>query len=956
MLSTSGSAALSLGHYAGTRPTEPRDRVNFAGIAHFVRPAAALADRDQVIAAVDAAVEKGDGRASNARAAVLELLAKTLETGRARVQEALLEEPHAGLRVARAYAHVTDVVVAGLAHYATAHLHPAPIRTRGERLSIIAVGGYGRGEMAPFSDVDLLFLTPWKRTAWAEGVVESTLYLLWDLKLKIGQATRTVDECLRLAASDLTIRTNLLELRFIAGDEAPAETLEERLWDELFLRTGPEFVQGKLEERDKRHSRHGGSRYLLEPNIKEGKGGLRDLQTLHWISRYLYRSTDAWDLVERGVFEHDEVARFAQAAKFLWATRCHLHDLAGRATEVLSFDRQVEIAARMGYKDAGGRMAVERFMHNYFQHAKNVGDLTRIFSAALEAQHAKPMPRLSQLLSALSLRGPGSGGDGVFTVRDGRLALSEPDTFERDPLAILALFREAARTDARIHPEATRAVTRALDLIDDDLRADPRANALFLELLTDKKNGEWLLRLLSETGVLARFLPEFGRVTAMMQFNMYHHYTVDEHTLETLRILARIERGEVDEDHPVATEIARQGINRRVLYVALLLHDIGKGQNRDHSELGAEIAAEVCPRLGLSESETELVVWLVRHHLLMSDVAQKRDIADPGTIQAFAREVQSPERLRLLLILTVCDIRGVGPGTWNNWKAQLLRKLYWDTRNFLTSGGDVVSSTAERIREAKAALSKRLADWSAAKREAELERHYPQYWLGLEPEAHQTFAELNREMPDESPAGEIQTRFLPDEARDATVAYLYLHDHPGLFSRMAGAFALSSANVVDARSYTTVDGMACALFWIQDAEGRPFEASRLHRLRRSIERALKGELVVREAIAEKDRPRPREQSFRVAPTVVFDNEASDLYTVIEVNARDRLGLVHVLTRTLAQRNANIFTAIIATYGERAVDVFYVKDLFGLKIRNPQKQKAIELALIESIEAHTTSRD
>ncbi|MEO1317340.1 MAG: HD domain-containing protein, partial [Pseudomonadota bacterium] len=448
----------------------------------------------------------------------------------------------------------------------------------------------------------------------------------------------------------------------------------------------------------------------------------------------------------------------------------------------------------------------------------------------------------------------------------------------------------------------------------------------------------------------------FGRVTAMMQFNMYHHYTVDEHTLETLRILARIERGEVDEDHPVATEIARQGINRRVLYVALLLHDIGKGQNRDHSELGAEIAAEVCPRLGLSESETELVVWLVRHHLLMSDVAQKRDIADPGTIQAFAREVQSPERLRLLLILTVCDIRGVGPGTWNNWKAQLLRKLYWDTRNFLTSGGDVVSSTAERIREAKAALSERLANWSAAEREAELERHYPQYWLGLEPEAHQTFAELNREMPDDSPAGEIQTRFLPDEARDATVAYLYLHDHPGLFSRMAGAFALSSANVVDARSYTTVDGMACALFWIQDAEGRPFEASRLHRLRRSIERALKGELVVREAIAEKDRPRPREQSFRVAPTVVFDNEASDLYTVIEVNARDRLGLVHVLTRTLAQRNANIFTAIIATYGERAVDVFYVKDLFGLKIRNPQKQKAIEVALIESIEAHTTSRD
>ncbi|MEM7496768.1 MAG: [protein-PII] uridylyltransferase [Pseudomonadota bacterium] len=937
------------------RPSAARDRETFAGLAHLVAPMDALADRVAVLDGIDALVAGTDGAAIKARDDVRALLAETLEQGRARALAGLLAEPRAGLRVARAYAYVTDVVVSGVTHYATTHLHPAPIRTRGERLSVIAVGGYGRGEMAPFSDVDLLFLTPWKRTAWAEASVESILYLLWDLKLKIGQATRSIDECIRLAASDLTIRTNLLEQRLIAGDPAPAETLERRLWDELFLRTGPEFVQGKLAERDKRHSRHGGSRYLLEPNIKEGKGGLRDLQTLHWISRYLYRSTDAWDLVERGVFEHDEVARFAEAAKFLWATRCHLHDLAGRATEVLSFDRQVEIAARMGYEDAEGRMGVERFMHAYFRHAKNVGDLTRIFSAALETQHAKPMPRFSSLLSALSLRGPESGGDGVFTVRDGRLALSKPDTFEQDPLSLLALFREAARTDARIHPEATRAVTRALDLIDDDMRADPRANALFLELITDRKNAEWLPRLLNETGVLGRFLPEFGRIVALMQFNMYHHYTVDEHTLETLRILARIERGEVDEDHPVATEIARQGFNRRVLYVALLLHDIGKGQRRDHSELGAEIAADVCPRLGLSESETDLVVWLVRHHLLMSDVAQKRDIADPVTIQAFAREVQSPERLRLLLILTVCDIRGVGPGTWNNWKAQLLRKLYWDTRSFLTSGGDVVSTQAQRIREAKETLAAELPDWDEADREAELERHYPQYWLGLETEAHRTFAELDAAFPEGSPADGIQTRFLPDEAHDATVAYLYLHDHPGLFSRMAGAFAISSANVVDARSYTTADGMACALFWIQDADGHPFEASRLHRLRRSIERALKGEVVVREAIAEKDRPKAREQSFRVAPTVVFDNEASELYTVIEVNARDRLGLLHVLTRTLAQRNVNIFTAIIATYGERAVDVFYVKDLFGLKIRSAQKQKAIEAAIIRAVESHVEDK-
>ncbi|MEM8624034.1 MAG: [protein-PII] uridylyltransferase [Pseudomonadota bacterium] len=934
------------------RPSEPRDQTTARGLSYLIAPAADLVHRDALIAAIDAAAEAQG--AAGARAEVLALIASSLEGGRERVRKALHAEPFAGLRAARAYAHVTDVAVDAVVHYAIAHLHPAPIRTRGERLSVIAVGGYGRGEMAPFSDVDLLFLTPWKRTAWAEGVVESTLYMLWDLKLKLGQATRSVSECIRLARSDLTIRTNLLEQRLVAGDPAPAATLDEKLWQDLFAGTGPEFVEGKLAERDRRHARHGGSRYLLEPNIKEGKGGLRDLQTLHWISRYLYRSDSAWDLVERGVFEHEEVDRFAQAAKFLWATRSHLHELTGRATEVLAFDRQVEIAARMGYRDGGGRMAVEHFMHTYFRHAKNVGDLTRIFSAALEAQHAKPMPRFSRLLSALSLSSSDAGETGVFVVRDGRLALGAPDTFERDPLAILALFHEAARTDARIHPEAQRAVTRALDLIDDNLRNDERANALFLEMLTDRKNAEWLLRLLNETGVLGRFIPEFGRIIALMQFNMYHHYTVDEHTLETLRILARIERGEVDEDHPVATEIARQGINRRVLYVVLLLHDIGKGQNRDHSELGAEIAAEVCPRFGLSESETELVVWLVRHHLLMSDVAQTRDIADPLTIKAFAREVQSPERLRLLLILTVCDIRGVGPGVWNNWKAQLLRKLYWDTRSFLTSGGDVVSTQAVRIQEARDALAAALSGWEAEAVERELDRHYPQYWLGLDTDAHRVFAELNRRGTGK---GEhLQTRFLPDEGRDATVAYLYLPDHPGLFSRMAGAFELSAANVVDARSYTTGDGMACAVFWIQDSDGRPFEKSRLPRLSRGIERALKGEVIVRTAIAEKGRPRPRERSFQVPSTVVFDNEASELYTVIEVNARDRLGLLHALARTLSARHVNIFTAIIATYGERAVDVFYVKDLFGLKIRNPQKQRAVELALVEAIAEHRSEAE
>ena len=440
-------------------------------------------------------------------------------------------------------------------------------------------------------------------------------------------------------------------------------------------------------------------------------------------------------------------------------------------------------------------------------------------------------------------------------------------------------------------------------------------------------------------------MPEFGRIVAMMQFNMYHHYTVDEHTIETLRTLARIERGEAAEELPVATEIARSGVNRRVLYVALLLHDIGKGQPRDHSELGAEIAERLCPRFGLDEGETELVTWLVRNHLLMSDVAQKRDIADPRTVRDFASEVQSPERLRLLLVLTVCDIRGVGPGVWNNWKAQLLRKLYWDTRGVLTGGGDLKSSQTKLVEDAKTALIEQLAEWTPAEAEAEAARHYPAYWLGLGSDSHLIFAQIARTANGTG----LETRFLPDPSRDITSAYLYTADHPGLFSRMAGAFALAGADVVDARTYTTADGMACSVFWVQDADGRPYDASRLPRLERTIERTLLGEVVARDALAAKSRVRAREKSFTVPTRVVFDNEASDLYTVIEVNARDRLGLLHALTRTISDLNINIFSAIIATYGEHAVDVFYVKDLFGLKIRSPQKQRAIERRLIEAVD-------
>ncbi len=930
-------------------PAERQDPIlsrSFAGLAHLLDEPERLADADAVIEHIDAMAISAPTHEA-LRAEVLELLSETYAAGRETVGRLFAERPMAGLRAARSYAHVTDTVVAGAVHLASEHLYPSPVRTKAEQLAVIAVGGCGRGEMAPFSDVDLLFLTPYKQTAWSESVVECTLYLLWDLKLKLGHSVRSIDDCMRYARSDNTVRTSLLEQRFLYGEQALFAELDSRLWNELFKRTGPEFVEAKLAERDTRHARHGGSRYLLEPNIKESKGGLRDLQTLHWISRYLFHTGTAWDLVQMGVFEHAEVQKFADASKFIWAVRCHLHDLVGRAQEALTFDRQVEIAERMGFEDHAGRRAVEHFMQTYFRHAKAVGDLTRIFSAALEAQHAKPQPRLSGLLQAFSFRGVRAEADQTFIVRDGRLSVRDDAVFRDDPVNLLRLFREAARLDARIHPVALRLVTQSLHLIHDELRADPDANALFLEMLTEPQHAEWLLRLMNETDVLGRFIPEFGRIVAMMQFNMYHHYTVDEHTIRTIGVLNSIERLEAADAHPVATNIlkGKGGVDRRALYVALLLHDIGKGDRRDHSELGAEIATGLCPRLGLSEAETETVVWLVRNHLVMSDTAQKRDIGDPRTVRDFATHVKSPQRLRLLLVLTVCDIRGVGPGVWNNWKAQLLRNLYWDTRDLLTGGAE--QTHAHRVDAARSNFLKAIGEWPRSARAAELVRHYAHYWLGLDTETHLIFAELARDSADQP----LMTRFQPDESRDATMACLYMADHPGLFSRMAGAFAVSGANVVDARTYTTHDGMATSVFWIQDKEGHPFEASRLPRLRRTIERSLAGKVITRKAIKERYRVKPRESQFTVPTRIVFDNDASDMYTVIEVNARDRLGLLYELTRTLAGLNINIFSAIIATYGEHAVDVFYVKDLFGLKITAESKQQRIEECLVAAIDGN-----
>jgi [protein-PII] uridylyltransferase len=911
------------------RPDAPTDLICAAG---------EIFDRAAIEAEIAQAVA-GAKDAAAIRKAVVQSLSEANKSGRKTIAAGIKAAPFEAHAAQRAYAWLTDRLVITTLQITLKHLHPRYTPTEGERIAVMAVGGYGRAEMAPSSDVDLLFLIPYKMTAWAESVVESMLYILWDLHLKVGHATRSVRECLRLGREDYTIRTALLEHRYLGGDRPLADELGQRLRTELFKSTASDFVEAKLLERDERHKKQGGQRYMVEPNVKEGKGGLRDLQSMFWIAKYVHDVRRSGELLTLGMFTDTEYSTFLKSEAFLMAVRNQLHLLSRRAVDQLTFDLQVDVAAKLGYVDEGGRRAVEHFMQDYFLYATRVGELTRVFLTALEARHVKQAPSLQRFLRRRKRVKKG------YSMQHNRLNVADADVFLSDKLNLLRIFEEALRTGYLIHPDAMRLVALNRDLIDDDMRRNPEAVRIFIDLMLKHGNPERGLRRMNELGVLSSFMPEFKPIVAMMQFNMYHHYTVDEHTIQCISTLAQIEREELIEELPLVSGILKDGVNRKVLYVALLLHDIGKGRSEDHSILGAKIARIVAPRLGLKPDEAETVEWLVRTHLLMSDVAQKRDIADPRTVRDFAKTVKSRKRLDLLTVLTVCDIRGVGPGTWNNWKAVLLRNLYSQTADALEHGLEEVNRVA-RESEAKGALRQRLAHWSAPALRAELRRHYGPYWQGMPFAALEVFAGLLHGISDD----EIRIDLMPDTDRDATRACFALVDHPGIFSRLAGALALVGANVVDARTYTSRDGYATAVFWIQDADGAPYEKRRLPRLRSMIGKTLKGEVVPRDAFRSRDKIKKRESKFRHATTISFDNGGSDIYTMIEVDTRDRPGLLYDLTRTLAAANISIASAQIATYGAQVVDTFYVKDMVGLKLHSESKLQLLEQKLRDAIEA------
>ena len=788
-----------------------------------------------------------------------------------------------GVEVARLYAEAADEMLTALWRFTTRTLYPSPNPTEAEKLALIAVGGYGRGVLAPFSDLDLLFLRPWRTTARTETVAEFVLYVLWDLGLKVGSAARSVEECLALSRTDMTVRTTLLEARFLAGDEPLARDF---LWRFRGIVTNADprpFIAAKMEEREVRHAKAGASRYRVEPNIKDGKGGLRDLNTLFWIARSLAPDSPLGAAVLDDMLTARERRSFETAFDFLWRVRAHLHLTAGRAEEKLTFDLQPEVARRMGWRGRGDEPAVERFMRRYFIVARDVGALTRAFSASLEARHQKKPQGLSRLFRPVRKR---DLGDSAFIEDGGRLSIASPEVFRQDPARLLSLFVTADRHDLDLHPDAFSAVMRSLDLVTPKLRRDARATGAFLNVLAHGQRPYRVLTIMNETGLLGRFLPEWGRIVGQTQFNMYHAYTVDEHSLIAIGIINDIARGKLMEDHPLATEVIHLISDPDALMLAMLLHDVGKGGDRGQLEDGAIAARRACERLGVDPRRTELVVWLVRNHLALSDYAQKRDVSDPGTVRDFAELVGDPERLRLLLVLTVADIRAVGPGVWNSWKGQLMRSLYARVEA-LFRGEDLEAVDP-------------LADHAE-----------------LVARAEATGAAAEARMVSEEGGG------------SATEIALAATDRPMLFADLAATLAAAGADVTGARVATTAEGLALDVFQIQDGAGDPYgqsEPRRLTQLVKALEKAARGQ----------SRPRapdtpvasPRRAVFDVRPVVMIDTHSSADAVIIEVSGADRPGLLAELAQTLSDQGLSIRSAHVASFGERAVDSFYVTDAEG----------------------------
>jgi [protein-PII] uridylyltransferase len=863
----------------------------------------------------------------------LRLAREYLNAGRAAIDAAF----DAGLPASEAVrqrAALYDRLLVGLfqeADHAYCEEHGAP----DARLTLCAVGGYGRGELSPASDLDLLFLFPYEVGAYVEVVSERLLYWLWDLSLEVGSSVRSIDGCVRLAKTDLSAYTSLLDHRYLAGDPDLYAELDSRLFRAVFSRGVSAFLQMREREDRERRERYADTVYLLEPHVKQGEGGLRDLHQALWAAHVRFHVKGLDDLLRLGAVSEREAQALRAAHEFLLAVREVLHRTAGRKQDRLTFDVQEQIAREFGHRDTERALAVEQFMQRYYQAARTVRHhAERILErCAISERRRKPA------------RGTPVGRH--FRIFNGALTVQSDDIFRRHPEAIMEIFHESMVRNLPLYPYAKDLLAESTQRIGADLRRDPAVAARFLEILTHPADKRGVLREMHDLGVLGAYLPEFGRLTGKHQHTIYHVYTVDVHTLTAIERLKALHRGELAKEVPHVSEVMAEVERPRTLYLALLFHDIGKGTGRDHSEVGAEMATRACERLGLAPEEIAEVAFLVRRHLAMVILSTRRDMHEEALLESFCAEIGDIDLLRKLYVLTYADSVTTGPNIWSDWKAMLVRELY-DRAHERMRGQPGAFNDAETVQARRAESRALLASTAPAEEvEAFLVSMPDRYFLAFHADTVATHFALARRLGEAAVA--IEKQPFPD--RGYTEVILTCKDRPGLLALLTGGMTANGIDILGALIYTRTNGEALDVFYVRDRNGQPqMTAAKWRRFTEALEGVLTGATTVEALMEKSQKPSTLDKAVpRVRTKVVLDPSASTRYNVIDVYTQDRLGVLYLITRTLFELGLTIGLSKVATEGNRVVDAFYVADVEGGKIADPERLSHIQARLVQALE-------
>jgi [protein-PII] uridylyltransferase len=789
------------------------------------------------------------------------------------------------------------------------------------QLVLVALGGYGRGELHPLSDLDLMVVYDGELGPYVQRVTQGLLYALWDLGLQVGHAVRSLPDCLAMARTDFPSRTSMQQARFLVGHRRLFARFHKVLSENVYQKDFGQFLETTLAERDQRYRKFGGSPYMGEPNVKESAGGLRDLHTAMWLASAKFGTRTLRELRDKRLITLQEQTATDGALTFLWRVRNELHFLSGHKNDVLSRDVQPQVAKNFAYESDEMSLAVEKFMRDYYLHARVIHRVSRRLIARCRetlAHRGAVQRRLRQ--EALA--------DGLIVI-DEQIHLAHPlaRAFREEPIRLMKVFWHCHRLGFELGVDVERAVEDALDLVDDGFRRSEEARELFLSICRTWGRVATTLREMHELGFLGRYLPEWEALTCLVQYDVYHKFTADQHSLLAVENLEALAPGQSPESEVIAQVVA--DVERpELLALGMLLHDIGKGRGHGHVAKGIPLIEELTARLGLPADAADKVVFLVAHHVTMSHVAQRRDIDDPKTIEALAGLCGTPDRLRMLYLLTFADMRAVGPGVMTGWQAQILRELFGRTLRRLTGGQPEIPN-----RDAVAARV-----WEAMHREgtrgavmAHLAMLSERYLATTSPQRIACHVHLVERLDEDAIATELF--HYPD--LDSSELVVATRDVPGLFSLIAGALAADGINILSAQIHTRADGIAIDTFQVNDPTGEPVtEEVRWRRTRDALRRVITGEETVEARLAKWRAGRPPSGVVARPPKIAADNLLSDSYTVVEVKCQDRVGLLYAITRTLSALSLDIASARIATEIDQAYDTFYVTDRQGRRIEDP----------------------